>query len=171
MSSSPSEVSLPVRLAWLGAALWIIAVKAVVVTTWTPVEVTAARGRLLIYALAIGLPFVPLLAVLVRSALRRRLRAGLASSAAAGLLLYALAASGLAATAWEARSSWQTHEVLYRHTDDPGRTIERQRRTPNGRAERRIVQTRPITAFLSYTEPAQATDPGPEWAAATSGDR
>ncbi|NBC85210.1 MAG: hypothetical protein GVY25_03365 [Bacteroidetes bacterium] len=157
------EVSLAARLAWLGAALWVIAVKAVVVVTWTPVEITVPRARLWMYAVALGLPCLPPVLVAVRSALAGHWRRGLIASAVLGLLLTGITASGAGSAAVDAAKRWETVEILYRHRTESNRTIERQRRADGPGWEGRTVQTRPITSFLSYTEFVGDDDPGPAW--------
>ncbi|PEN13950.1 hypothetical protein CRI94_07810 [Longibacter salinarum] len=147
------EVSLSSRLFWLGAALWIVAAKTLVVVTWTPVEIVSPRVRLLAYGLALGLPCVPLVLVAARSAVFGQWRRGLIASAILGVLLTFVTASGITSAALRAAHSWETHQVLYRHRDEADRTIETQRRVSDAKGEYRTVQTRPITSFLSYTEP------------------
>lgn len=166
--SSVSVVSLPARLAWLAAALWIIALKAALVAEFTPVELTTDLGYGLVYGLAAGVPIAALLAWTVRAGVRSNWTSGIAASIVLGALLYGSMTTGLFSHILFRSGPWETEHVLYVHREEPERRIERQvRHSPNPQS--RFVQTRPLTPFLAYVEPVDPSriqDPdniGPDW--------
>jgi len=165
---SVSVVSLPVRLAWLTAALWIVALKVALVAGFTPVELTTDVGYGLVYGLAAGLPIAALLAWTVRAGVRSNWASGIAASIVLGAVLYGSITTGLFSHILFRGGPWETEYVLYVHRNDPERRIERQvRHSPNPKS--RFVQTRPLTPFLAYVEPVDPSriqDPdniGPDW--------
>lgn len=157
-SFSPgTEVSLPGRLAWLGAALWVIAVKSVVVVEFTPVAFTSERAFGLVYAVAFGMPAAVLLGWVIRSGFRFAWKPGLVAALLLSGYLYGFVASGLLPHVMFTSSPWQTETVLYVHRVDPDRTIERQVKYTIGRRYR-FVQQRALTFFLAYVEPVEFAD-------------
>lgn len=149
---SVSVVSLPMRLAWLAAALWVIALKVALVAEFTPVELTTDGAHGIVYGLAIGVPIAALLAWIIRSGIRAQWMSGLVASLLLGAMLYAGVAAGLPGHVLFQSGPWETEDVLYVHRDDPERRIERQVRRSIG-PQYRFVQTRPLTSFLAYVEP------------------
>jgi len=149
---SVSVVSLPVRLAWLTAVLWVITLKIALVAEFTPVELTTDAGYGLVYGLAAGLPIAALLAWTVRAGVRSHWASGIAASILLGVLLYGSIITGLFDHILFRGGPWETEYVLYVHREDPERKIERQVRHSLD-PEIRFVQTRPLTPFLAYVEP------------------
>ncbi len=151
-SAGGNEVSLTGRLAWLGAALWVIAVKSVVVVEFTPVALTSSHAFGLVYTVAFGGPLIVLLGWIIRSGLRFAWKPGLVATLLLSMYVYGLVASGLLAHLIFTSTPWETETVLYVHRTDPDRTVERQVQYTVGRRFR-YVQQRAITPFLAYAEP------------------
>lgn len=171
-----TDVSLGGRLAWLGAALWVIAVKSAVVVEFTPIEFTSGRVVGLVYAVALGVPAAVLLGWVIRSGLRFAWKPGLVAALLLSAYLYGVVASGLLPHLVFTGSPWQTETVLYVHRADPDRTIERQVKYTIGRRYR-FVQQRRLTSFLAYVEPVEFPEirqreaMQPTWKPAPEADR
>jgi len=148
---SSGEVSLVGRLAWLGAALWLIAVKSVVVVEYTPVELRTDAVFAIIYGTVFGMPVAVLVSWIIRSGIRFAWKPGLIAALMLGAYLYGFTASGLLRHLMFASSPWRAETVLYVHRTDPDRTIERQVKYTMGRRFR-FVQQRALTSFLAYAE-------------------
>lgn len=156
-SGRSREVSIIGRLAWLGGALWLIAVKSVVVVEFTPVAFTSGPVSGLVYTIAFGAPPAVLLGWVIRSGLRFAWKPGLIATALLSVYLFGVVASGLLDHLIFASTPWETETVLYVHRTDPDRTIERQVQYTIGRRFR-YVQQRAITPFLAYAEPVQFSE-------------
>lgn len=174
--SSVGDVSLIGRLAWLAAALWVIAVKSVVVVEFTPVALTSERAFATVYGMAFGMPAALLLGWIIRSGLRFAWKPGLVAALLLSGYLVAVSTSGLLAHLMFTSPPWQTDTVLYVHRTDANRTIERQVKYTIGRRFR-FVQQRTLTSFLAYVEPVefssiqQQASMQPEWKPAPGSGR
>ena len=155
--ASSGKVSLVGRLAWLGAALWLIAVKSVVVVEYTPVELTTDAAFAMIYGTAFGMPAAVIVAWIIRSGVRFAWKPGLIAALMLSAYLYGFAASGLLSHLMFTSSPWRAETVLYIHQTDPDRTIERQVKYTAGRRVR-FVQQRALMSFLAYAESVEFSE-------------